>query len=190
MQGGVIELVIGYKRWRRQKYLLNRIDLPVLVRAYLTYPAIQVYFVLFAAGSIGCLYLVENWVPVALAAAAAVLIYPLIWYLLHRYVLHGAWLYKSRWTAALWKRIHFDHHQNPNDLAVLFGGLHTTLPTILVVTFPLGWLTAVRLKHCTISALGNMGDSINSWGSLSDEKTMSNSLAISISSVPGNPRIT
>ncbi len=140
MQGGVIELVIGYKRWRRQKYLLNRIDLPVLVRAYLTYPAIQVYFVLFAVGGLGCLYLVDDWVSVALAAAAAALIYPLVWYLLHRYVLHGAWLYKSPWTAALWKRIHFDHHQNPNDLAVLFGGLHTTLPTILVVTYPIGWL--------------------------------------------------
>ena len=139
-QIGVIELVIGYKRWRDQKYLLNRIDLPILVRAYLTYPAIQVYFVLFAAGTVGCLYLAQDWATVALAAAAAVLIYPVVWYLLHRFVLHGAWLYKSPWTAALWKRIHFDHHQNPNDLAVLFGGLHTTLPTILVVTYPIGWL--------------------------------------------------
>ena len=37
------------------------------------------------------------------------------------YVLHGRYLYRSSWTAALWKRIHYDHHQDPNDLHVLFG---------------------------------------------------------------------
>ena len=76
----------------------------------------------------------------AAAAAAAVLGYPLVWYLLHRYVLHGRLLYRFPQTAALWKRIHFDHHQDPNDLGVLFGALYTTLPTIFIVTAPIGWL--------------------------------------------------
>jgi sterol desaturase/sphingolipid hydroxylase (fatty acid hydroxylase superfamily) len=49
-------------------------------------------------------------------------------------------LYRFPQTAALWKRIHFDHHQDPNDLGVLFGALYTTLPTILAVTLPIGWL--------------------------------------------------
>src|SRR5919206_15112 len=44
-----------------------------------------------------------------IAAFAAVLVYPLVWYLLHRFVLHGSFLYKMRWSAAMWKRIHFDH---------------------------------------------------------------------------------
>ena len=39
--------------------------------------------------------------------------YPLVWYLLHRYVLHGSFLYKMLWSAALWKRIHFDYHRDP-----------------------------------------------------------------------------
>jgi sterol desaturase/sphingolipid hydroxylase (fatty acid hydroxylase superfamily) len=49
-------------------------------------------------------------------------------------------MYKSRHLAPLWKRVHYDHHRNPNDLSVLFGGLHTTLPTILIISGPIGWL--------------------------------------------------
>jgi sterol desaturase/sphingolipid hydroxylase (fatty acid hydroxylase superfamily) len=42
--------------------------------------------------------------------------------------------------APTWKRIHYDHHQDPNDLSVLFGALHTTVPTITIATLPIGWL--------------------------------------------------
>ena len=41
--------------------------------------------------------------------------------------------------ASTWKRIHYDHHQDPNHLEVLFGALHTTLPTIALGVIPLGW---------------------------------------------------
>ena len=79
-------------------------------------------------------------VPVLIAVGAAIVIYPFAWYLLHRYVLHGAFLYRSPLTAAVWKRIHFDHHRDPHHLNVLFGALYTTLPTIFIVTAPIGWL--------------------------------------------------
>ena len=49
-------------------------------------------------------------------------------------------MYKTPHLAKLWKRVHYDHHRFPNDLSVLFGGLHTTLPTILLVAGPIGWL--------------------------------------------------
>ncbi|NNC72096.1 MAG: sterol desaturase family protein, partial [Sphingomonadaceae bacterium] len=38
-----------------------------------------------------------------------------------------------------WKRIHYDHHQDPNHLEVLFGALYTTLPTIVLMLTPIGW---------------------------------------------------
>ena len=133
-------MIIGYRRWRNQEHLLDRMTLRGLVKAYFTYPAIQVYLLLAVINIAVTIYLLEAPLPVIAAAILAVLVYPLVWYLLHRFVLHGRYLYKSAHTAALWKRIHFDHHQNPNDLAVLFGGLHTTLPTIAVVTIGLGWL--------------------------------------------------
>jgi sterol desaturase/sphingolipid hydroxylase (fatty acid hydroxylase superfamily) len=133
-------LVIGYKRWLEQRYLLDRMSLQDLIKAYFTYPAIQAYLLLLAVSAATAAVLAEEAFGPFLAVALSALAYPLIEYLLHRFLLHARWLYKSALTAALWKRIHFDHHQHPNDLAVLFGALHTTLPVILLVTIPIGWL--------------------------------------------------
>ncbi len=55
-------------------------------------------------------------------------------------MLHGQYLYRSPLTAKVWKRIHFDHHQDPHNLVVLFGALYTTIPTIALVTIPVGYL--------------------------------------------------
>src|SRR5262249_53436188 len=107
-----------------------------LVRVYITHPAIQVYITLAA---VAITAVVRSAVPIwrlTIAALLPILFYPLVWYLLHRFILHGRFLYRSRWTARTWKRIHFDHHQNPNDMRVLFGALHTTLPTVALGTMP------------------------------------------------------
>lgn len=71
---------------------------------------------------------------------ATALAYPAAWYGIHRFILHSRFLYRSRLTASLWKRIHFDHHQDPHRMDVLFGSPFTTLPTILSILIPLGWL--------------------------------------------------
>ncbi len=122
---------------------LSRMGLRDLVRVYFTYPAILTYLVLALAS--GALALrgaaaAGGYARPAAALAVAWLLYPVAWYLLHRFVLHGRFLYRHPATAAAWKRIHFDHHQDPNDLRVLFGALYTTLPTIAIVTMPAGWL--------------------------------------------------
>jgi len=135
-------VVIGYKRWLGQKYLLDRMTLGDLVKAYFTYPAIQVYLLLFVVSAGAAVYLVEEPLPPIAAFLLCFLLYHLVEYLLHRFLLHSRRLYKSPRTAALWKRIHYDHHQNPHELSVLFGALHTTLPVIVLITAPIGWLVA------------------------------------------------
>jgi len=134
--------MFAVKTWRGRSFDLGRMTLTELVRAFATYYAIQAYVVLAAiAGG-----LVIAWrepggaFGVFAAIVIAFLVYPLVWYGLHRFVLHGRYLYKSPLTAKLWKRIHFDHHQDPHRLEVLFGALSTTLPTIAVATVPVGWL--------------------------------------------------
>lgn len=125
--------------WKRSHYL-DRMTLGQLVSAYFQHYTIIVYLTLSAA-CLGMFALFPAPWPRALGAvAAAVVVYPLVWHLLHQYVLHGQWPYKIRWLAATWKRIHYDHHQDPNHLEVLFGALHTTLPTILLATAPVGAL--------------------------------------------------
>ncbi|WP_299617634.1 sterol desaturase family protein [Pelagibius sp.] len=136
--------LFGRTPWSDRKYFLDKMTLRELVWAYVTYPAIQAYGLLSLVGLAVVIQGLTAWgtsaSALAVAVAATILIYPVVWYLLHRFVLHGRWLYRYPQTAALWKRIHFDHHQDPHDLGVLFGALSTTLPTILAVTIPLGWL--------------------------------------------------
>lgn len=124
--------------WNRSHHL-DRMTLRGLIIAYFQHYTIIAYLVL-AAVSIG---IAVTWSATPLqfagAIAAGVVIYPLVWHLLHQYVLHGQWMYRFKWLSATWKRIHYDHHQDPNHLEVLFGALHTTLPTIAIATIPVGW---------------------------------------------------
>ena len=125
--------------WDGRKHYLDRMTIRDLVAAYFAYPAIQAYL---ALGVLSSAVMVWQWPGIGSAVAAVVatmMVYGLIWYGLHRFILHGRFLFRSPATAAMWKRIHFDHHSDPNDLGVLFGALHTTLPTIAIATLPLGW---------------------------------------------------
>lgn len=125
--------------WNKSHHL-DRMTFKELVVAYFQYPAIIAYLALSAV-AIG--FYVWRPAPVlqTLAAiAVAVLIYPLAWYVIHRWILHSNWMFKVGPLAATWKRIHYDHHQDPNHLEVLFGALHTTVPTIALATAPIGYL--------------------------------------------------
>ena len=128
--------------WKGRTHDLGRMSLSDLVKAYFTYPTVLTYILLGLLSGGLALWLAESAWRLALVVLVSALVYPLVEYLLHRFVLHSTFLYKSPRTAALWKRIHYDHHQNPHDLAVLFGALHTTLPTAAIVTLPIGALIA------------------------------------------------
>lgn len=126
--------------WTGRSYDLGKMTFRDLAVAYFTYYAIHGYLIVALISAAVAIYTATGWVAQAESAAAAVVLYPLVWYGLHRFVLHGRFLYKSALTAATWKRIHFDHHQDPHRLEVLFGALWTTLPTIALVTIPVGWV--------------------------------------------------
>jgi sterol desaturase/sphingolipid hydroxylase (fatty acid hydroxylase superfamily) len=131
-----------YGRWRDgRSFDLGKMTLRELLGAYATHPAIHLYVALALLGGGLAVRWAEAgpWRPL-LAALATALAYPVAWYLIHRFVLHSRFLYRSAWTAALWKRIHFDHHQDPHRLDVLFGSPLNTVPTILAVAAPIGWL--------------------------------------------------
>jgi sterol desaturase/sphingolipid hydroxylase (fatty acid hydroxylase superfamily) len=126
--------------WTGRSYDLGKMSFRDLAVAYSTYYAIHAYLIVAVVSGAVAVHVSRGWIPAALGAVAAVFLYPFAWYLIHRFILHSRSLYKSRWTAASWKRIHFDHHQDPHRLEVLFGALWTTLPTIALVTVPVGWL--------------------------------------------------
>ena len=118
--------------WNRSHYL-DRMTLKELWIAYFQYPAIIAYIAL-AVAAVGLWSLPGEPAADARRGRRDVIAYPLVWYALHRWVLHSRWMFKVPVLASTWKRIHYDHHQDPNHLEVLFGALHTTLPTIAVVS--------------------------------------------------------
>jgi sterol desaturase/sphingolipid hydroxylase (fatty acid hydroxylase superfamily) len=124
--------------WKRSHYL-DRMTLRELWVAYFQYPAIIAYIALtFVSVAVWAVFPASAGETLA-AASLIVLAYPLVWYALHRWVLHSRWMFKVPALASTWKRIHYDHHQDPNRLEVLFGALHTTLPTIALITLPVGY---------------------------------------------------
>jgi sterol desaturase/sphingolipid hydroxylase (fatty acid hydroxylase superfamily) len=137
--------------WRREHHL-DRMGLRELVVAYFQYPAIIAYLLLSVVAMVAFAWRPAPLLPTLGAVVAASLVYPLFWYLIHRYVLHSRWMFKVPVLASTWKRIHYDHHQDPNHLEVLFGALHTTLPTIALGVFPVGY--AIGLQWGPDAAFG------------------------------------
>jgi len=125
--------------WRRSHYL-DRMTLGELVHAYFRHYAIMTYLTLTGAAIALWAFRPASAAQTIAAVALIIMVYPLIWYVLHRWVLHSRWMFKVPFLAPAWKRIHYDHHQDPNHLEVLFGALYTTLPTLLLVAALPGWL--------------------------------------------------
>lgn len=140
--------------WKNRTHNLARMSLGDLVVAFISYYAVLVYLGLTAVSLYFAVRWFESWAPLAIAAVFAMLAYPLAWYVLHRWVLHSQYLYRSPLTAAVWKRIHFDHHQDPHNLVVLFGALYTTIPTIALVTMPIGYWIGGPAGAATAFAFG------------------------------------
>lgn len=128
--------------------------IPELNRAYFTYPGVQIYLTLMIIALGGTVWFGGPLWPLAAAFASAIIGHPVIWYITHRFILHSKLLMRFEFTATLWKRTHYDHHQRPNELSVLFGGLHTTLPPIALIYGPIGFYIAGSGGACLAIASG------------------------------------
>ena len=76
--------------WKTRTHNLSRMNLRELVPAYFSYPAIQTYIALAVINIALVFYFGGDLLRLALAVPLALLVYPFVWYLLHRFVLHAA----------------------------------------------------------------------------------------------------
>jgi len=130
---------MGQGLWTGRSNDLSRMNLRDLAAAFVRTGAVQLYVLLALASAAAAALMTSNSGRTALAALVMLPIYPFAEYLIHRFILHNRALYRLPVTAASWKRIHFDHHQDPLKLDVLFGAVWTTLPMILLLTIPTGF---------------------------------------------------
>ena len=148
--------------WRRSHYL-DRMTLGDLVRAYFQHYAIAAYLTIAVLATAVAVLLRPSPTAVLLAATGTFVAYPIVWYALHRWVLHGRWMWRYRLTSPTWKRIHYDHHQDPNRLDILFGALHTTLPAVLAFALPVGWLAGGAAGAAVAIATGVLTTCLYEW---------------------------
>lgn len=111
-----------------------------LWRVFLGHRSVQLYLALMVISGVSLFWIYGLTINALYGVIAVIIAYPLVEYLLHRLILHARLLYKLPFTAKLWKRIHFDHHQDPDDPDVIFGSVDTLLPAAVLLSAPLGWL--------------------------------------------------
>ena len=88
--------------WRNRTHNLARMTLGDLVVAFFAYYAVLVYLGFAGAALLLSVLWFEGWMPLIAAGVFAAVVYPLAWYLIHRWVLHGQYLYRSPLTAKVW----------------------------------------------------------------------------------------
>lgn len=125
--------MLNDKRWSEKYSQHQFLTLWGLAGAFCNHYAICMYLVF---SSLSLFVLVASGSKVLVLLVAILLtatFYPLVEYLLHRYVLHSRLLYKNPVTAPIWRRLHYDHHMNPNNLSVLFASPFTSIPLLVIL---------------------------------------------------------
>ena len=132
--------MLGQSLYRQKSHYLNKMGIKELNAAYFLHYTVVTYIVLQIAAFGAALYMMADWRELLLSAMVTIAMFPMWWYITHRWVMHNTFLYKNKWTSSFWKRIHYDHHMDPHHLEVLFGALYTTLPSVFLTTAPFGYL--------------------------------------------------
>src|SRR3990167_1071855 len=84
--------------WNRSHHL-DRMTFRELVIAYFQHYTIQTYLLLAVIAAGAAVWRPAPLLQMAAAVVIAILVYPLVWYALHRWVLHSQWMYKLPLTA-------------------------------------------------------------------------------------------
>jgi sterol desaturase/sphingolipid hydroxylase (fatty acid hydroxylase superfamily) len=92
--------------------------------------------------------------PVLRGFVIAAIAAPIVEYCIHRFVEHGSVMYKTKPTAAIWKRIHYDHHQNPANPAVLLGAPEQVIVGSLLCSIPIGLIAGGYQCAAATAGLG------------------------------------
>jgi sterol desaturase/sphingolipid hydroxylase (fatty acid hydroxylase superfamily) len=111
--------------------------------SFLLHKVLQNTFLLVGLGAVTGVVVVLTFgltAPVLRGFAVAAIAAPVVEYCIHRFISHGSLMYKIKPTAAIWKRIHYDHHQNPANPAVLLAAPQQVIGGSILFAVPIGWI--------------------------------------------------
>ena len=111
-------------------------------RAFLGKNTIRLYLAAAVILTAAALLTFGITLGLVLSAVVTLFVLALLEYLIHRFGFHNRLLYRHKLTARVWRFLHYTHHINPGDDDDSLGPPQYTIPVVLVVTLPLGWLVA------------------------------------------------
>ncbi|CAK7192057.1 hypothetical protein COMNV_00240 [Commensalibacter sp. Nvir] len=139
-QRSIFEIICHNKPPFKRSHDLENLNLKQLWVAYLSHKTILLYISLILASIFGAYYSFTDWSAIINTALIMMFGFSFIWYIIHRWIMHVRFLYRIKWTSSLWKRIHFDHHQDPYLFDTLFGSPLAIIPTILIIGAGIGYI--------------------------------------------------
>jgi sterol desaturase/sphingolipid hydroxylase (fatty acid hydroxylase superfamily) len=90
-------------------------------RAFVRLFEIRLYTGLATTGIVVAVWRAQSVWDVIAPALGVLVAFPILEYVLHRYVLHNPTLCRTALTARIWWRIHYRHHAEPDDAEVILG---------------------------------------------------------------------
>lgn len=135
-----MKFFLNDKAWAQSIDMRSPMSKRQFLVAFLSHQDVPLYLGLALLAFLTSIWLMESPWQIAGGAAIVAAAYPFVEFFLHRAVLHNRLLYRAKWSAALWRRIHYSHHMNPNDLSILFGAPYTAIPAVLVFSIGLSYL--------------------------------------------------
>ncbi len=125
--------VLGDKAWGLKYAGREALPPRAFLRAFLDHYSIPLYGAIAVGALVMFLLSGTAFRTLALALAMTVAFYSLVEYVLHRWLLHATFLCRSPLTSRLWRRLHYDHHMDPNDLSVLYANPVTSIPLLVLL---------------------------------------------------------
>jgi sterol desaturase/sphingolipid hydroxylase (fatty acid hydroxylase superfamily) len=107
-------------------------DLSEFHREFVKLAEIRLYAGLAAACAVVAIWRASRPWDVVLPAVGVLIAFPILEYLIHRYVLHNISLCRSALTAPIWWRIHYRHHSEPSDAGVILGAPWSLTSAVLI----------------------------------------------------------
>src|SRR5690606_22659629 len=110
------------------------------VKEFLMFPDVLIMLTLFlivAGFTVSHLNELATWIAIAVGA----IVYALSEYGIHRFVFHMK-TPENPFLLKLIKRLHFDHHEIPTDLHLLFLPLWFSIPSFAITVLLVYWITS------------------------------------------------
>jgi sterol desaturase/sphingolipid hydroxylase (fatty acid hydroxylase superfamily) len=111
-------------------------DLSLLSTHHNMQRALRVYAILLSVLAGFAIFCSSVLAPVVMVAISLAFL-PVVEYLLHRYALHPLLYLDSRFTARIWIRIHYGHHEQPSRTDIILASPASLLAIIGVVCIPI-----------------------------------------------------